>query len=377
MTGVEYLTSQLTNPETSDLKPVTAFQLRLLTILGILGANLEHMELRQTIISLLAERPSQQALSEFIFFCRKIATVYLRRKSLTGKLDPSLFAMPLEDVALDCLADLFIQDEAGTIVQVKAYFDSIHYATCTEEELLVHTQRLVFAKVNQGLFRIYHDVDPTLSKILRNIKLCIQAVGNFTESERFGEQLIAPAMCDIQEHLPSMEKEELQRALQDSATRNENIPALLAHLATYLRTQKEYRKSVPLIHVAMTFKSFYLSREESTRVAHDAEQEMLMDDAKVILLEVCQKVKDETERQYVGNKNIPPLVFEKYFEVIHRQLTYKIIYHDGEATSLYEQLHCHLPQLTKAEYMQNHKAKLEYLSGLAYKRAIIELRKEL
>ncbi len=241
------------------------------------------MELKELIPQLVQSKPPRSALNEFIFFCRKIATAFLRRKSATGKLDPKVFSMPLEDVALDCLADLFLQIDDGTLVQVKAYFESISYDKLSEEELQAHTQRLVFAKVNQGLFRAYRELDPTLAKILRNIKSCLLSVGNFVETERFGDIWIQPAMCNIMEHLPSIDRDELERELSRTVSQNDYVPTLLASLATFLRGQTSYRRSVPLMQVAFVFRSLYENKKDAPSQTQSIEQTFLLNDTIVII----------------------------------------------------------------------------------------------
>ncbi len=335
------------------------------------------MELKQLLPMVVQSNPSHSALNELIFYCRKIATAFLRRKSLTGKLDPKVFSMPLEDVALDCLADLFIQGEDGAVVQVKAYFESISHHKLSEEELQIHTQRLVFSKVNQGLFRVYHEIDPTLSKILRNIKVCLQAVGNFVEAERFGELWIHPAMCDVLEHLPCFDRIELETEMRTRTSGTENIPTLLASLGTLLREQTSFRRTVPLMDVAFVFRAVYEKQKQSPAQAHSIEQTFLVNDTITIIKKTCREIKQEMYNSYVRKKFVREEMYEQYFAVIQQHLCDKIINMDGEVNSFFESLHAAHPCLTKEEYQQHHKAKLEYLSSLAYKRAITELRKQL
>ncbi|MBI3189773.1 MAG: hypothetical protein HYZ33_03900 [Ignavibacteriales bacterium] len=325
----------------------------------------------------MQSKPPHSALNEFIFFCRKIATAFLRRKTLTGKLDPKVFSMPLEDVALDCLADLFIQIDDGTLVQVKAYFESIAYDKLSEEELQAHTQRLVFAKVNQGLFRAYHEIDPTLSKILRNMKSCLLSVGNFVETERFGETWMQPAMCNVLEHLPCIDRDELERELSKMVSRNDYVPTLLASLATFLRGQTSYRRSVPLMQVAFVFRSLYENKKNAPAQHQTIEQTFLVNDTIAIINKTCRQIEQEMFNSYVKRKFVQQEMYEQYFTVIRQHLCDKIINLDGEATSYFESLRTAHPCLTKEEYQQHHKAKIEYLSSLAYKRAIAELRKHL
>ncbi|MDX1439483.1 MAG: hypothetical protein R3284_06225, partial [Rubricoccaceae bacterium] len=59
----------------------------------------------------LQENPSVKATRLLIDKCHLLAIAYLRRRSHAGRLDPSLFGVTLEDLALDCVAELFRRDD--------------------------------------------------------------------------------------------------------------------------------------------------------------------------------------------------------------------------------------------------------------------------
>ena len=74
------------------------------------------------------------------------------------------------------------------------------------------------------------DLNDPFGKILRNIKLAIQSLGNFRETDRLGEPCIVPLLCDPLEHLPLMEWDHLQIELAGMVQGTEKIPELLAKL---------------------------------------------------------------------------------------------------------------------------------------------------
>ncbi len=172
------------------------------------------MELKPLISSIISKNPSPGSINEFIFLCRKIALVHLRRKIASGRLSLDFFRATLDDLALDTVADLFNRDETGKFVQLEAYFEGLSIEESSGEDLLTYTRRLVCSRVNQNLFRLYHENDPSLGKILRNVKLAVGALQNFTVVERFNEQCIVPSMCDTLEHFPEIERADLDREMQ-------------------------------------------------------------------------------------------------------------------------------------------------------------------
>ncbi len=329
----------------------------------------------KTLIPQVASGPCRsQAVRELVIYCQKIALVYLRGKAARGHLHPSILALPPEDLAVDCVADLFMQDECGSLIQIKTYFKSISYENASEEEILTHLRRLVFSRVNQGIFRVYNENDPGLGKILRNIKLAIHSLGNFVTIDRFGEHCIAPSMTETLEHLPPIDRHDLSSTLRSPSCRNETIPALLATLSHCLREQDAQSRIVPVMDVAFAIRAHYAGDVSESTEVHP-EEHFVEGETKKMIAEACERVRREMHRQYVGRKKTVEHLFDSYFEVIQQNLEARIIGRDGETFSYYERLAAIVPEMTKEEYQRNHKSKLEYLARLAYDRAIKELKK--
>ncbi|HLF15275.1 MAG TPA: hypothetical protein VI932_10345, partial [Bacteroidota bacterium] len=215
------------------------------------------LPLRELLISMTSDHPPEAVVDEFVTFCRKTAAVLLRKKIAGGTLGLNRISLSIEDLALDCVADLFSRNPEGGFIQLKVYLRGIDVGAMTEAELMAHLRRLVFAKVNQGMFRIYNDIDPSLGRIIRNIKISIHALENFVIVNRFGEQYIVPAACDPLEHLPSIEPAMMQEELRQMAGKTETIPNLLARLSYCLREQEQHCRLVPLVQVALIFRSLY------------------------------------------------------------------------------------------------------------------------
>lgn len=331
------------------------------------------MELKQFITDLRSGNPSPRIVNEFVFVCRKIALVQVKRKLSSGRLHTEFFKSPPDDIALDCIADLFQQDDSGTFIQIKTYFESLSLDNISEKDLLTHLRRLVFARVNQSIFRIYNEADPALGKILRNIKLSLEALTNFTEIERFGEQCIAPCSCETFEHLPEVEPSDLELELRQCANCSEHIPALMAKLSVYLRDQTVHSRIVPLMMIAKIFRSLYFEAQVSPEITID--DRLTERDASAILHDVCLKLMNENQPSYVGKGKVDDLVFKNYFDVIEENLNATIIQQDGERMSFFTSLKTLMPELTEKEYKKKHKSRVEYLARIAHKQALKELRK--
>ncbi|MGA2623166.1 MAG: hypothetical protein ABSF91_04870 [Bacteroidota bacterium] len=334
------------------------------------------MELKSLISSIISENPSPGSINEFIFLCRKIALVHLRRKIGNGHLSLDFFHTTLGDLALDTIADLFNRGEQGEFIQLQAYFEGFSIDESSEENLLTDTRRLVCSRVNQNLFRFYQEIDPLLGKILRNVKLAVDGLQNFVVVERFNEQCIVPSMCETLEHLPAIERTDLDQEMQLRASGTESIPSLLAKLSQYLREQTARSRIVSLMEVAITFRSVYSSKHEGAVEKSHQDDHIVENEAQKIIECVCRKAKDELQERYVGKQKVGTAMYENYFKVIEQTMVSQIVGRDAEGNSLFESLRAFVPDLARDEYNKQHKSKLEYLARLTRRRVTEQLKKD-
>jgi hypothetical protein len=259
-------------------------------------------------------------------------------------------------------------------VLLDAYFSALPVAEASDEDLLIHLRRLVFSRVNQGIFRLFNEADPSLGKIIRNIKLALQSLRTFVEFERFGEPCIAPIMCETLEALPPIEIEELERALVRVTRSGEHVPGMLAKLSVYLREQNTRSRILPLISAAHVLRSAYSIRNTNRVEAIEVEASFSETDSVSIVKEACLEVKIELMHRYTLKGKVSEEIFLKYFEGIERHLCEKLVHQNGYDASLFEALQMVWPELSKEDYRKKHRSRLEYLHRIALQRAVAKLK---
>ena len=333
-------------------------------------------EIRPRLTRVLGNSFSRTELNAFAALCHAIALTALRSRLSSATLITRFHLSTHADVAYDCIADLFRQDAEGRLFQLKAYFDGIDVDASSDEDLISHLRRLVFSMVNQGMFRIYNELDPALGKIIRNIKLAVQTLHHFSSIDSFGEACLAPAGCETLEHLPAFERAEVERELFRVGNRGDHVPALLAKLSRVLREQNERSRVVPVVTVALAVRALYEHPAVASYTEPDALERLTHEDTLLVIKHACLRVKQETETKYVGGRKVRGATFMKYFEVIEEALIAKIANGDGAAGSLFDRLKQRMPELTREEYGLRHKARLEYLAHLAETTAIKDLRRD-
>lgn len=330
--------------------------------------------LRENLRSILAGSHSPAQLNCVVAVAHALATSFLLSKRSAGRLSV-LHGLNHSDIAYDCIAEIFEKNERGEYMQLGAYFAGVNLGDTSDQEILAHFRRLVFSKVNHGIFRLYNEADPVLSKILRNLKLAIISLNNFNEVQRFDEACIAPSLSETNEHLPEPTLEGLERELRQVTRGNESIPDLLAKLSLCLREQQEFSRVVPIVAVAMILKSIYTSGNESPVEETRIEANLELEDAASLIRLACQRTRQDTSPRYVDKGKANRKVFDRYFEVIETSLRQQLIMNDGDEFSYFESLKNLMPELTKEEYRKKHKSQLEYLRRLAYKEAVKQLRR--
>ncbi len=320
---------------------------------------------RKSLRAILAGAYERTDVNALVKVCHALAVPYVRRRLSGDVVLKRTLELNVGDFAYDCLADLFAFADSGDFPHFRAYFAAYPPARLTDAEVLVHLRRLVFSHVNQGLFRLYNEVDPSLGKIIRNIKLALQQFDSLVLIERFGVPCLAPADADRMLQNRSPEIEELEAGLRGYLRGKDNIPFMLGKLALYLLETHDIARVVPLTHVAIVFRSIYTTQyPDETPVS--VEENVDSNDLQEVVRETVEEVRKRMTLQYVKKKKIQPRLLDIYFIVIEERLR---LTHSGDGVEkgLKELLGRHLDGMTASEYRTKHRSKLEYLSRLTGK----------
>lgn len=133
-------------------------------------------------------------LIHFINLIQKAAMSYLRYQEVSGKRIATSRQdnlEELEDLATDCIADLFMRDNKGAFVQLKKYFgEKLAENTNDDAEMMLQLRRLVVKKTKQELSRIFRERDPEGAKIVRNIKVAVRSSKELACFKEMGREFV-------------------------------------------------------------------------------------------------------------------------------------------------------------------------------------------
>ena len=189
-----------------------------------------------------------------------------------------------------------------------------------------------------------------------------------------GETYLLPALSDPLEELPPFSREELERALRKNATPDDHVPAMLAHLSRILRGQHACSRLVSLTSVALAIKSIYCAPGSAEPGHAAAEDPFTVPEILSLVQTTCREVLGRMASEYVDSGKVERDMFRNYVEVIEKNVAQRFTGEDSDGHSLYAGLQSLVPSLSEAEYRSTHRARLEYLARLAYKRSVEVLR---
>lgn len=328
--------------------------------------------LRDCILAALKESPPDSQINLLVAKCHCLALAAVNAKRARNLMMVE-HALDLSDLAYDCIAELFRRDEDDKLVLISTYFESQDLENATDEDLLAMLRRLVFSAVNQGLFRIYSSYDPAFGKVLRNIKLAVLSLGTFNEVDHVGEHCIVPTLCDPISYLPLVELETLQRELSARSAGSERIPQLLSVLARYLREQSEFSREAPILRVALAIRWLYSARQISTGEDSFTQDQTEETDVLLSIRDACAETMRAIGAAYLSRERVTENFLELYKRTVEAYLTGKYVHSDG--VSLFETFRSIEPGLTREEFNQKHRSRLEYLARESQKLFLRRMKK--
>jgi hypothetical protein len=336
------------------------------------------MQLRESIRQILSAHPAPAASTPFIDLTLRMASLYLTKRIRAGTLHPEFFGLTPDDLAIDCIGPLFERDARGHFVQLQSYYASVSWESLSDVELLAATRRIVFSKVHQQLTRLYKDHDPSLEKVLRNLRNAIKN-GTTLQEERRGAELWVRSVSELpdQRLLPEMPWSFLEGELTGCLHEGTSLRDIVSQVARVFENQGTYRRSVPLTSLAMLLRTAYSRMNPHTDSTDPGEAgRMRKEEVDALIASALTAVEEKKRRTYVGKGKIEPAIFEAYVGAVRNILQAEFLENDGNEESYHTHLRTQLPGLTAEEYRTEHRCHLEYLAKLVREEFLIAAKRE-
>ncbi len=354
-------------------------------------------------------------LLEFISVSQKIAVSYLKYQEITGKnisLDKRGSQSNLDDVAMDCIATLFMRDDNGHFLQLHKYFHDVLNSPVNfdDETILIKLRGLVIKKTKQELSRIFRERDPEGAKILRNVRVALKNAPDLSSFREMGREFVFSKMLahsadyqpeiilikncscvstvrhlkteplevqypNLRRYQPMIPDRILKQQFLIIYSSRDPVSAILRKMLMVVASYPEYQNYLGLDVIVNLIRS--INKEMfHERFLSDAESESPMD--RLRLQEIDQAINEaiiyiekKINQQYVDKNKIPSPKADIYLATI---MDYISDLASGKNTdSNFSYLCRHLPGLTQREYRDDERSIFEYLMKLAKNKLIKRL----
>lgn len=373
---------------------------------------MESRKLVPLVRNICAGTYSPSDLTEFVNISQKIAISYLKYLEIIGRnIRPkkSEGINELEDVAIDCIAGLFMRNDLGEFTQLQRYFGpKIQSASSLNEmEASSMLRRLIVKKTKQELSRIFRERDPEGAKIIRNIKVAIRSSSEMKSFREMGREfiLLEKNLNDAYEmnHVTSNDenhgyKNETTGDAIDISERFKNVipeKILYQHflekydpsdsVATMMKKMLEIVTSFPeyqnylAIDIIATIIRDVTFQHVREKLSNNIDEHSPLNDLQAKEIEhvnqhIISIIHHKINQQYLRKKKITPEKARIYCQAIVdfvNELT-----QGKETDSNFRYLRRYIPDLTQQEYREKERSIFEYLVKIT-KKALRKKLKEL
>ncbi len=346
---------------------------------------------------------SASELTEFIDISQKIAISYLKYLEVIGKnIRPKKAEglNELHDVAIDCIAGLFMRNDKGEFIQLQRYFVPKIRANATFSELEASSmlRRLIVKKTKQELSRIFRERDPEGAKIIRNIKVAIRTCSDLKSFREMGREFIyrigdmnsepepfnmgqhhASSAADLSTGQPflkcSIPEKLLYQEFLEKYIPGDSVANMIKKMLDIVESFPDYQPYLAIDVIAAIIRevTFQHVRE---KLSNDVDEHSPLSDLQSKEIEqvnqsIIHLIHQKINQQYLRKKKITAEKAEIYCKAIVdfvNELT-----QGKETDSNFRYLKRYIPELTQQEYREKERSIFEYLVKITKK----SLRKKL
>ena len=318
---------------------------------------------RAAIASILSDDPHPAAVAHVVETSTHMARSYLRHKARLGSLKAEHFGLSIDDLAIDSSAELFQRDEDGRYVELRQYFESIHWMELDDAGVEIALRRIVFSKVSEALFRRFRENDPNLGKVIRNIKDAARSLPDvgleriagqlwlvFGSNERLGSEKPAAAGEVLEAHVTA--------ALGSGGRTQDAVRAV----AAFFEAHTHYRSGFPVSGLGKIVRSAYI-RLGQALVEEEPSRESAYSTTEVA--DAIDAATAEIRRQflttYVERKKVDEHTFQLYVRAVRDIIELEYVHDASSNYSHFDVLASHEPSLSDREYREHHRNRIEYM----------------
>ncbi|MCF8241574.1 MAG: hypothetical protein K9J16_09330 [Melioribacteraceae bacterium] len=309
----------------------------------------------------LTRNNSQSSLKYLVKTSHLLAITHLNCIRSRNSFLISNLGISLNDLAWDCIAEIFLRDSLDRFTVIENYFNNeIFLDSSSDMDFFIALRKLVFIHVNKNLFKIYHQIDPSLSKIIRNIKYHVNNSTSLTLFDCFNEKYIGMIINRDSNKFTVWETENFRLDFQLSRNGEVSLKEYIILLEKLLRNSELDNPRCSLIGFGMMYKEFMFSDIKEIAPSKRIEDDVIIDSsnlsgyAKNKIHKLIEKV--YINKRKIGNedadfiKKTTLAIIENYLSGI-----------DNTQFTFFELAQKFDPDISYDKYNTKFKTKIEYL----------------
>lgn len=294
---------------------------------------------------------TQSNLNNVIEKSYRIALKYLHSHRLKIFRLTTQQDLTIEELAIDCIAALFIKENNKDLISIQNSFTNWEPAITSEEDCFYFLNKVVSSRVEQHIFKLFKEADPFFSKLLDSVNYLIR-INEFSKIIFLGKSYITKTSENRFEKtfISTEEFEKLPTKLF------QNKKTLLLNLFDYLKTETDFNAAIPLNDLINKLKhinfSEYLVNEFVLNEYKKIEVNQIVNTGLGFAL-------DKLVTSYVEKGKLDS--FEKLaFELALKDMAIDLS-DGGINPGLYRYLSAHFTDLSEIDYQSKYHNILEYL----------------
>lgn len=331
--------------------------------------------IRKELGLLLSGVYSEKDLNRVVEFFKRYAVGYIRMKRKVGnsfcRIDD------IESVAYSSISELFSRDADDRFPNLERYFGSKPVGRLPDHELEPEIRRLIFTKVNDYLYRRLGDYDPSLKKIIRNIKSAF-ASGDFDRYTEISGNTVYLKSHICEDTLPELPHELLEIYLCSRINRSSMIPEILAAAIEIIDRQELYQKRIGITALALSIRNSFIALQNHHEQEENRTMRTILNGDLEKFIGISKKnVQEKISAKYLKSGKMDRDEMQSYFSAAADILNDQFVDEKQFKDSQFEYLNSYMKNLDYEQFRNLHRKRLEYFVKLVRVEMIDLFKKDL
>jgi len=320
--------------------------------------------IRELVRSIVSDSPDERSVRSLIQVGYDLARAYLTVSRRRFLLNDIILVDPDRDLPLDAIAELFERNAAGHFVRLRRSYDALNWESLDDNELWTMTRRMVCGQVSDSLFKFYRMADPSLGRIIRNVKRAVGDSEMLCLQRCTGQLYIVIQGREIQTS-SNPTPEMLESWLSQNMTSTQSVTGIAKLIYQFLDSNPERVNAVALSMVAISIRNVTVRLQlplldEQDSLAFLDEEELTRE----VIASVFSVLK-EKRHFYVSRSKLSEKELSQLGHAVTIRLHAFFSSSGPDPNSNYEACLRFIPALDKDSYRRNYRNVFEYLFQLS------------